>query len=112
MRRGPSWAGAFILEADAGVKAQSNRNNAQATKPRRQQAAGPSFLARLASPFQRLVTFLREVRIEMQRVVWPSRDDTYTYTVVVVVAVVAVAAWVGFWDTIFTQLIAALKLYH
>jgi len=67
---------------------------------------------RLISPFVRLVTFLREVRIEMQRVVWPSRDDTYTYTVVVVVAVVVVAAWVGFWDAIFTQLIAALKLYQ
>ena len=91
------------------MKVQS-RNGSQ-TKTKRQ-ATSPGFIARLTSPFQRLITFLREVRIEMQRVVWPSRDDTYTYTVVVVVAVVVVAAWVGLWDTIFTQLIAALRLYH
>ncbi|MBC7286953.1 MAG: preprotein translocase subunit SecE [Armatimonadetes bacterium] len=48
----------------------------------------------------------------MQRVVWPSKEETYTYTLVVVVAVVVVAAWVGFWDTVFTQIIAGLRLYQ
>jgi len=94
-----------------GVKGQAGRNATQMARPKRQ-ATGPSLLQRLASPFQRLITFLREVKIEMQRVVWPTRDDTYTYTVVVVVAVAVVAVWVGFWDTIFTQLIAALRLYQ
>ena len=76
------------------------------------EAARPSLLARIVSPFSRLITFLREVRIEMSRVVWPSKEETYTYTLVVIVAVVVVAIWVGLWDTIFTQLIAALRLYR
>ena len=93
------------------VRNQSGQSAAQAAKAKRH-SAGSGLVGRLTAPFQRLITFLREVKIEMQRVVWPSKDDTYTYTLVVVVAVAVVAVWVGLWDTIFTQLIAALKLYH
>lgn len=93
------------------MRTAQGRQSTKASTERRPSPRGPSLLERLTSPGRRLATFLREVRIEMQRVVWPSSEETYTYTVVVVVAVVAVAAWVGLWDTIFTQLIAALKLY-
>lgn len=85
-------------------------SDAHEQKPR--QASGNGFLARLAAPFSRLVAFLREVRIEASRVVWPSKEETYTYTVVVIVAVVVVAAWVGLWDLILTNLITALNLYR
>jgi len=57
------------------------------------------------------MAFLHDVRVEMSRVVWPSKEETYTYTFVVVVAVVVVALWVGLWDTILTQVVAMLKLY-
>jgi preprotein translocase subunit SecE len=90
-------------------------------KEHRQQHAAPKrkrsgehrfkLFSRLTGWVSRLLTFLREVRVEMSRVVWPGKEETYTYTLVVVVAVVVVAAWVGLWDTLFTQLIAALKLY-
>lgn len=69
-------------------------------------------MSRVVAPFSRLVAFLREVRIETSRVVWPSKEETYTYTVVVIVAVVVVAAWVGLWDLILTNLVAALNLYR
>jgi preprotein translocase subunit SecE len=85
-------------------------DSAQEQKSRRGEAGG--FLKRLSAPFSRLVAFLREVRIETSRVVWPSKEETYTYTVVVVVAVVVVAAWVGLWDLILTNLISALNLYR
>ncbi len=74
-------------------------------------SAGRGFIEAIKSPFVRLAQFLREVRMEMSRVVWPSKEETYTYTLVVIVAVVVVAIWVGFWDTIFTQIIAALGFY-
>jgi preprotein translocase subunit SecE len=93
-----------------GFRRRETAGEQPAAKPRRDAKSGAGFLGGLASPFHRLATFLREVRIEAGRVVWPSRDETYTYTVVVVVAVVVVAAWVGAWDFILTNLLAALKL--
>jgi len=85
-------------------------DSTQEQKSRRGEAGG--LLRRPVAPFSRLVAFLREVRIETSRVVWPSKEETYTYTVVVVVAVVVVAAWVGLWDLILTNLISALNLYR
>jgi preprotein translocase subunit SecE len=94
-----------------GVRSRSNSKE-QAAVRTPSGAPARSWWQRLQEPFVRLVTFLRDVRVEMQRVVWPSKEETYTYTIVVVVAVVVVAAWVGLWDTIMTQLIAAIKFYR
>lgn len=82
-------------------------------KPRRDArgGGGGGFAAAVASPFRKIGTFLREVRIETGRVVWPSREETYTYTVVVVVAVMVVAAWVGALDSLLSNLISALNVY-
>ncbi|MCX7599126.1 MAG: preprotein translocase subunit SecE [Armatimonadetes bacterium] len=88
------------------------KRTSETHEQRPRQAQGRGVLARLAAPFSRLATFLREVRIEASRVVWPSKEETYTYTVVVIVAVVVVAAWVGLWDLILTNLISALNLYR
>jgi preprotein translocase subunit SecE len=35
----------------------------------------------------RMVRFLREVRSELKKVAWPSRNEVFTYTVVVLVSV-------------------------
>jgi preprotein translocase subunit SecE len=37
--------------------------------------------------FKRMVRFLREVRSELKKVAWPSRQEVFTYTVVVLVSV-------------------------
>ena len=95
----------------AATRDDKQRKKQSSAPQKRQTNGGGGFLARLTDPFRRLVVFLRDVRVEMSRVVWPSKEETYTYTLVVVVAVVVVAAWVGFWDTLFTQLVAALNLY-
>jgi len=34
-----------------------------------------------------MVRFLREVRVELKKVAWPSRNEVFTYTVVVLVSV-------------------------
>ena len=86
--------------------------DAKVAKPRKPSGGGSSLVTTLLSPFRSLQTFLRDVRLEMMRVVWPSKDETYTYTVVVVVAVVVVAAWVGTWDMIMTNIVRMLNLYH
>jgi preprotein translocase subunit SecE len=70
------------------------------------------FGVKMMSPYRSLEKFLRDVVLEMKRVVWPSKDETYTYTVVVVVAVVVVAAWVGTWDALMTNIVRMLNLYH
>src|SRR5205807_10251260 len=40
--------------------------------------------------FKRMARFVREVRAEMKKVAWPSRDEACTYTVVVPVTVTSV----------------------
>ncbi|WP_324716976.1 preprotein translocase subunit SecE [Carboxydochorda subterranea] len=46
----------------------------------------------------RLRRFLREVRAEMRKVVWPTRHELVTYTLVVLVTVAVVAALMGLVD--------------
>lgn len=53
--------------------------------------------------------FLREVRTELRKVVWPNRNELITYTIVVIVATVASALFLGAVDLIFSQLIALLS---
>lgn len=65
---------------------------------------------RLKRPFMSLSKFLREVGNELQRVVWPSHEETYGFTVVVIIAVVITAIWVGFWDYIFSNIVTLLGL--
>jgi preprotein translocase SecE subunit len=50
--------------------------------------------------------------MELQRVVWPSHEETYAFTGVVIVAVGIVAVWIGLLDLIFTRLVGALRLYE
>jgi preprotein translocase subunit SecE len=46
----------------------------------------------------KIIQFLREVRTEMTKVVWPSRKDTMKMTIIVVVFSVVVAFYLGFAD--------------
>lgn len=65
---------------------------------------------RLKSPFVRLFDFLEDVWHELQRVSWPSHQETYAFTVVVIIAIIIVSIWVGVWDLLFTQLLAFLNM--
>ena len=56
-----------------------------------------------ASPFARLVRFLREVVAELRKVIWPGRQDLITYTTVVLVFVVVMTAIVALFDFAFSQ---------
>jgi len=49
--------------------------------------------------------FLTEVKAEMKKVTWPTRDEVISYTIVVVVTVVIMGGLVYFADILFTKLV-------
>jgi len=53
----------------------------------------------------KLITFLKEVRVEMKKVNWPTRDQTIRYTLIVVGVCVVVAAYLGALDFLFSSLL-------
>ncbi|MEO5366797.1 MAG: preprotein translocase subunit SecE [Magnetococcus sp. WYHC-3] len=54
------------------------------------------------------VTYLRETRAEVDKVVWPSRRDTLNTTVVVFGMVFAVSIFLWIFDTIISSLVQLL----
>jgi preprotein translocase subunit SecE len=53
----------------------------------------------------RIVTFFKEVRRELKRVLWPNRKELTTYTAVVLFAVGVVALIIWLVDAAYLQLI-------
>lgn len=56
------------------------------------------------------IGFLKEVRVELKRVTWPSREDTIKYTLIVIGFSLAVAAFLGGLDFLFTWLLERFVL--
>ena len=64
----------------------------------------PTRVARTASTKQDRVgpaQYIREVRDEMRKVAWPSREEVIRYSIIVVVTVLVYMAFVGGLDYIF-----------
>ena len=55
-----------------------------------------------------LVKFLREVRAELKKVLWPNRKETVVFTSVVVASVALVAAIFSLLDYVFGRLLRLL----
>ena len=55
--------------------------------------------------FQKITTFLKESRIELKKVTWPTREETIRYTGAVVAISLAVAALLGGADFVFQTLL-------
>jgi len=51
------------------------------------------------------IDFLKEVRIELKRVTWPTRQQTIKYTLIVIGLSLAVAAFLGGLDFLFSWLL-------
>ncbi|CAB4915475.1 unannotated protein [freshwater metagenome] len=58
--------------------------------------------------FSRLALFLRQVIVELRKVIWPTRKELITYTTVVIVFVVIIAAIVAVFDYAFTKGVLAI----
>ena len=58
----------------------------------------------------KLGAFLRDVRIELARVTWPTRQQTIQYTMIVIAMSAVVALFLGAWDALFTLILNRLLL--
>ncbi|MBU1343372.1 MAG: preprotein translocase subunit SecE [Proteobacteria bacterium] len=55
--------------------------------------------------FQKAMEFLREVKVELKKVTWPTRKQTTGTTIVVIVFVFVVAAFLGLFDLGLSKLV-------
>ena len=61
-------------------------------------------------PVGRIRTFLREVRVEMSKVTWPSRKELLQATAVVIIAVAIAGVYIGVFDFIWNLIVRAVGL--
>jgi preprotein translocase subunit SecE len=59
--------------------------------------------------YRRFISFLREVRAELKKVTWPSRNEVYSTTVVVIFATIFFGFYLFFMDVVFSWLITKVK---
>jgi preprotein translocase subunit SecE len=55
--------------------------------------------------FAKIITFLKEVRLEMKKVNWPTRQETLKYSLLVIGLSLTVAIFLGGIDFIFTTIL-------
>ena len=68
----------------------------------------PSVKERTSGTIDKIGQFLREVRIELSKVTWPTRKDTIASTSVVLVIVILIAAFLGIVDLGLSRLMRIL----
>jgi preprotein translocase subunit SecE len=61
--------------------------------------------------YKRFSNFLREVRSEIKKVTWPSRNEVYNTTVVVLIAMVFFGFYLYFMDAVFSYVLLKIKAF-
>jgi preprotein translocase subunit SecE len=61
--------------------------------------------------YKRFSNFLREVRSEIKKVTWPSRNEVYNTTVVVLIAMVFFGFYLYFMDAVFSWVLLKIKAF-
>lgn len=56
----------------------------------------------------RLILFLQETKIELRKVIWPTKDETIKTTIMILIAVVIVAIFLWIVDSLFSWLVQLL----
>ena len=59
-------------------------------------------------PLQSLTDYIRDVRVEMSKVTWPTRDELRESTIVVLVMVVIMTIFIGIVDRVLSMAFGAL----
>ncbi len=54
---------------------------------------------------KKIITFLKEAKLELKKVNWPTREESLRYTMIVIVVSVFVAAFLGGLDVVFNRLL-------
>ena len=55
--------------------------------------------------FQKIIPFLKEVKLEIKKVNWPTRKETIRYTLIVIGSSIAVAIFLGGFDFLFARIL-------
>jgi preprotein translocase subunit SecE len=58
---------------------------------------------------KRFVNFLRDVRAELKKVTWPSKNEVVSTTIVVIAATIFFGFYLFFMDVIFSWVITQVK---
>jgi len=61
--------------------------------------------------YKRFFNFLKEVRAEVKKVSWPSRNEVYSTTLVVIIAMVFFGVYLYFMDAIFSWVLLKIKAF-
>jgi preprotein translocase subunit SecE len=51
----------------------------------------------------KITEYVKETKVELKHVIWPSKNQTIFYTVIVVVLSILIAYFLGIFDFIFLQ---------
>jgi len=65
-------------------------------------------MKKIVELFNALKTFLSEVKIELKKCTWPTRQELFGSTMVVVVSVLILGVFVGLSDTVLMGLLRAV----
>lgn len=58
--------------------------------------------------FQRIVNFVKELKSEMKKIVWPTKKSVFSATMVVIVSVAIMSLFVVFADLLFQSILKIL----
>lgn len=56
----------------------------------------------------RALDFFREVKVELEKVVWPSKDQTVKLTLIVIMVTIFVGFFIGGIDLLLTKLLGII----
>ncbi len=60
--------------------------------------------------YKRFIIFLRDVKAEIKKVTWPSKNEVYSTTIVVILATIFFGIYLYTLDLIFSWMIKQVKL--
>lgn len=99
---------AAVSEKKSKKSSKKREASAKAAPIKEKKSAKKSVEVKKDNFFVRAATFLREVKQELQKVVWPTRKETIASTVVVLVVVLVASLYLGLADFILSSLLNLL----
>jgi preprotein translocase subunit SecE len=67
-------------------------------------------MKKLRAMWEKTGNFLNEVRVEMKKVSWPTRDEIISYTIVVLFSVLVLTIIIGIEDKILGEVVKRILL--
>ena len=62
-------------------------------------------MQKLKAAFIKVITYFKESRDELKKVVWPNRQELIRHTVIVICVSLATAAFLGVFDFVFSKIL-------